>query len=133
MVGNTAPQGSQTSFKRIAPRPLCGALGAEIAGLDLSQPLDDALFAEVEAAFHEHIVLVFPDQHWTPAQQVAFTARFGPVEEHPLRSRPGLPEHTEVLVLMNQPGTRGARNDIRTSEIPCSQTPPPAPMTHTPP
>src|SRR3546814_18566699 len=125
MVGNTAPQGSQTSFKRIAPRPLCGALGAEIAGLDLSQPLDDALFAKVEAAFHEHIVLVFPDQHWPPAQQVAFTARFGPVEEHPLPSRPGLPAHPADLGLMNQPRTRGARTNISPSDTTVSPPPPP--------
>lgn len=123
MAGGTAPQ-DRSTFKHIAPRPLCGALGAEVAGLDLSQPLDDAVFAEVEAAFHEHVVLVFPDQHWTPAQQVAFTARFGPVEEHPLRSRPGLPEHPEVLVLVNEPGTRGARNDIWHSDISFSATPP---------
>jgi taurine dioxygenase len=124
MPGSAAPQGRPSPFKHIAPRPLCGALGAEIAGLDLSQPLSDEVFAEVEAAFHEHVVLVFPDQHWTPAQQIAFTARFGPVEEHPLRSRPGLPEHPEVLVLMNKPGTRGARNDIWHSDISFSETPP---------
>src|SRR3546814_127571 len=124
MPGQGAPRGSAPSFKQIAPRPLCGALGAEIAGIDLSQPLSDALFAEIEAAFHEHIVLVFPKQHWTPAQQVAFTGRFGPVEEHPLRSRPGLPEQPAVLVLVNQPGTRGARNDIWHSDISFSETPP---------
>src|SRR3546814_11685356 len=107
MVGKTAPQGSQTSFKRIAPRPLCGALGAEIAGPDLSQPLDDAPFAEVEAAFHEHIVLVFPDQHWTPAHHVAFTARFGHVEEHPQCSRPVSPEHPAELVTTKQPHNTG--------------------------
>jgi taurine dioxygenase len=123
MPGQAAPQ-STTTYKHIAPRALTGALGAEIAGLDLSRPLDDAVFAEVEAAFHEHVVLVFPDQQWTPAQQVAFTARFGPVEEHPLRSRPGLPEHPEVLVLVNKPGTRGARNDIWHSDISFSETPP---------
>lgn len=124
MPGEAAPQGGASSYKHISPRPLCGALGAEIAGLDLSQPLSDEVFAEIEAAFHAHVVLVFPDQHWTPAQQIAFTARFGPVEEHPLRSRPGLPEHPEVLVLVNKPGTRGPRNDIWHSDISFSETPP---------
>ena len=124
MPGEAAPRGPAPDYKLIAPRPLCGALGAEIAGVDLSQPLSGALFAEIEAAFHEHIVLVFPGQHWTPAQQVAFTGRFGPVEEHPLRSRPGLPEQPEVLVLVNKPGTRGARNDIWHSDISFWETPP---------
>ena len=124
MPGEAAPQGALSTYKHISPRPLCGALGAEIAGIDLSQPLADEVFAEIEAAFHEHIVLVFPDQHWTPAQQIAFTARFGPVEEHPLKSRPGLPEHPEVLVLLNQPGDRGPRNDIWHSDISFDETPP---------
>jgi taurine dioxygenase len=124
MPSRAAPHADAPTFKLIAPRPLCGALGAAIAGVDLSQPLSDALFAEIEAAFHEHVVLVFPDQHWTPAQQVAFTARFGPVEEHPLRSRAGLPEQPEVLVLVNKPGDRGARNDIWHSDISFSETPP---------
>lgn len=123
MPGEAAPQDAPR-FRHIQPRPLCGALGAEIAGIDLSQPLSDEVFAEIEAAFHEYVVLVFPDQHWTPAQQVAFTARFGPVEEHPLRSRPGLPEQPEVLVLVNKPGTRGARNDFWHSDISFSEKPP---------
>jgi taurine dioxygenase len=124
MPGEAAPHAAAAGFRHIQPRPLCGALGAEIAGIDLSQPLSDAVFAEIEAAFHEYVVLVFPDQHWTPAQQVAFTARFGPVEEHPLRSRPGLPDQPEVLVLVNKPGTRGARNDFWHSDISFSETPP---------
>lgn len=124
MPGEAAPQSGSSTYKHISPRPLCGALGAEIAGIDLSQPLSDEIFAEIEAAFHEHIVLVFPEQDWTPAQQVAFTARFGPVEEHPLRSRPGLPEQPEVLVLVNKPGDRGPRNDFWHSDISFDATPP---------
>jgi len=105
-------------------QPLCGALGAEISGLDLSKDLDDATFAAVQQAFHDHIVLVFPDQEIAPAQQVAFTARFGPVEEHPLRSRVGLPDHPEVLVMVNRPGERAARNDFWHSDISFSEKPP---------
>ena len=124
MPGLAAPGHNTPSYRRIKPRPRCGALGAEIAGVDLSQPLDDETFAEIEAAFHQYVVLVFPDQDLTPDQQVAFTARFGPVEEHPLRSRPGLPDQPAVLVLVNKPGTRGARNDIWHSDISFSETPP---------
>ncbi len=124
MPGLAAPGHNTPSYRRIDPRPRCGALGAEIAGVDLAQPLDDETFAEIEAAFHQYVVLVFPDQDLSPDQQVAFTARFGPVEEHPLRSRPGLPDQPAVLVLVNKPGTRGARNDIWHSDISFSETPP---------
>ena len=82
------------------------------------------VFAEVKAAFHEHLVVVFPDQHLTPDQQIAFTARFGPVEEHPLRTRPGMAEHPEILVLMNKPGERAPRNDRWHSDISYTERPP---------
>ena len=33
---------------RIGVRPASGAFGAEITGVDLSQPLDDAIFSEIK-------------------------------------------------------------------------------------
>lgn len=57
---------------------------AEVAGLDLSQPLDAATFARVKQAHLEHGVLVFRDQHLTPEQHIAFSARFGPLQVHPM-------------------------------------------------
>ena len=52
-------------------------LGAEVTGLDLAQPLDDAARDAVLAAWHAHQVLVFRDQDLPPDRQVAFTARLG--------------------------------------------------------
>lgn len=59
---------------------LGAALGAEVRGLDLSGPIDDEDFARLRAAFLEHCVLVFRDQDLTPADHVAFTARWGEPE-----------------------------------------------------
>ncbi len=53
---------------------------AEVSGVDLRR-CDDAGFAAVRAAFEEHSVLVFHDQPWTDDEQIAFTRRFGPLEE----------------------------------------------------
>ncbi len=114
-----APSGA-----RLTVRPLSGALGAEVSGVDLSRPLDDALFAEVRQAFHDNIVVVFPGQRITPAQQVAFTGRFGPVEAHPLGSRRGAEGHPQVLVLENRKGRKGARNDFWHSDISFAERPP---------
>ena len=55
-------------------------LGAEVAGVDLARPLADDAFARIAAAFDEHSVLVFRGQHLTDEQQMAFSARFGPLE-----------------------------------------------------
>ena len=60
--------------------PTAAVLGAEIAGVDLSRPLDDAMFAAIERAYNEYGVIFFRSQSITPAQQVAFTRRFGGIE-----------------------------------------------------
>jgi taurine dioxygenase len=57
---------------------------AEVVGLDLAQPLDDATFARVKQEHLEHGVLVFRDQELTPQQHIAFSARFGPLQIHPM-------------------------------------------------
>ena len=52
---------------------------AEVEGVDLTRPMTQASFAEIEAAFHEHAVLLFRDQSLTDAQQVSFSEFFGPL------------------------------------------------------
>ena len=48
-------------FKRIEVRPLNGTIGAEIRGLDLSAPLDDATLNEVRQAFHDDLQMIRRD------------------------------------------------------------------------
>ena len=82
-------------------RPFSGApLGAEVLGLDLSQPLDPQDFQRIHQAHLDHHVLVFRDQRITPAQQVAFSRRFGPLEIHVL-NKFLLAGHPEVLIVSN--------------------------------
>jgi taurine dioxygenase len=64
-------------------RKLSGALGAEIAGVDLAR-LDDATFKAIHAALLEHHVLVFRGQELTPDSQIAFGERFGELHIHPI-------------------------------------------------
>ncbi|WP_079436574.1 TauD/TfdA family dioxygenase [Zoogloea sp. LCSB751] len=81
-------------------RPFDGAVGAEIVGLDLAQPVSTEDFQRVHRAHLEHHVLVFRDQHITPAQQVDFSRRFGPLQIHVLHQF-ALPDHPEVLIVSN--------------------------------
>src|SRR5437867_6684855 len=57
--------------------PSGGPLGAEIRGIDVSRPLDDASFQAIHDAWIEHLVLVFRDQRLTDRQLMAFSRRFG--------------------------------------------------------
>jgi len=52
-------------------------LGAEVRGVDLSRPLDDATYAAVRGAFVEHGVIFFRDQVLTPETHKRLTRRFG--------------------------------------------------------
>jgi len=85
---------------RFEIRAFDAPLGAEVLGLDLSQPLPEHAFARLHRAHLEHHVLVFREQHITPAQQIAFSRRFGPLQIHVLRQFQ-LPGHPELLVVSN--------------------------------
>lgn len=60
--------------------PITPGFGAEIGDVDLAQPLNDEQFLAIRQAFRTHAVLVFPDQHLTGGQHLAFARRFGPLE-----------------------------------------------------
>ena len=72
------------SNHRLEARRLSPALGAEIAGVDLTAPVDDARFAQIYDALLAHQVLVFRDQTLNAEQQIALSGRFGPVQIHVL-------------------------------------------------
>jgi len=62
--------------------PISGALGAEVAGVDLAQ-IDDAAFAAIHDAYLAHQVLVFRDQDLSAESYAAFARRFGTPAEYP--------------------------------------------------
>ena len=69
-----------TTNTRIAVRPLHPALAAEARGVDMRAPLDPAAFRELHDAWMSYPVLVFPEQHISDAEHVAFTRHFGEPE-----------------------------------------------------
>lgn len=79
--------------------PLNGHIGAEIRGVDLSQPLSEVDFQAVEAAFVRYEVLVFRRQDITLDAQIAFARRFGNLTVHPFAVN--LPEQPEVIEFDN--------------------------------
>ena len=82
-------------------RPLSPGLGLEASGLDLSQLVSDAVFADIERTFFAGQVLVLRDQRLTPAQFVAFARRFGPPEPHVI-DQFHHPADPNILILSNR-------------------------------
>ena len=60
-------------------RPISGALGAEILGVDFAAGVDDETFDRIRATFLAHGVIVIRDQDLTPEQHVAAARRFGEI------------------------------------------------------
>jgi taurine dioxygenase len=89
--------------------PVTSEIGAEIHGLDLGEPLDDATVDALRQALQQHLVLFFRGQHITPAQHLAFAQRFGTIAVAPFG--PKHPDHPEITVLdQTTPKGEGADN-----------------------
>lgn len=81
--------------------PTGAVLGAEIRGVDLSRPLDDATFAAIDRAYNDHGVIFFRGQTITPRQQVEFTQRFGAIEVNIFSERWSVASAPEIVVVSN--------------------------------
>jgi taurine dioxygenase len=80
------------------------ALGADVVDIDLSQPPDADTTARLRAAFDEHAVLRFRDQHLTIEQLHAFGGAFGPLDitdEGAYGGRHDLENHPNLMIISN--------------------------------
>ena len=64
----------------IETRPLHSLFGIEIAGIDVRR-VDDTTFGEIARALDDHSVLLFRGQSLSDEEQIAFSRRFGPLEQ----------------------------------------------------
>ena len=78
--------------------PISGALGAEIAGIDLSGELSNRDAAKVHEAFLAHRVLFFRDQRMSPPEFLRFARLFGEPDIYPFIK--GLPDTPEVIEII---------------------------------
>ena len=91
------------SYRHFKVRPIAGALGAEIEGVDAAQPLDGAVIAEIRQAFLDHLVIFLRNQKLTPQAQLAFARQFGEPMEYPqLKGLPECPLITPVVKLAHE-------------------------------
>ena len=91
------------NYRHIEVRPIAGALGAEVHGVDISRDLEDDVVAEMRQALLDHLVIFLRDQTITPPQQVAFARRFGTPMEYPqLKGLPEAPLITPVVKLEHE-------------------------------
>lgn len=80
--------------------PLSDGFGVQAEGVDLSEPLSEASFDALSAAFCRGAVLVLRDQRLTPARVHGFTRRVGVPEPHVIDPFHH-PEFADILILSN--------------------------------
>jgi taurine dioxygenase len=87
----------------LAIRPLAGAIGAEITGVDLAGEVEDDTIAAIRRAWLDHLVIFFRGQDLPPARLLAFARRFGEPIEYPfVKGIDGFPEVTPVVKLEHE-------------------------------
>lgn len=85
---------------RLSIRPLPGALGAEIRGVDLSAPLAPATVQAIRETWLEYLVVFFRNQTLGAGELAAFARRFGTPMPYPMVQ--GLPEEPHVIEVLKR-------------------------------
>ena len=84
-------------------RRLSYALGAEVRGIDLTQPLSTATVSAIRQAWLDNLVLCFPGQRLTPDSLTAFTEYFGEIDDNRKTPYNRHPDYEKVLLITNRP------------------------------
>jgi taurine dioxygenase len=99
MMEATAPA-LQRKAAAFAVRPLSPAVGAEIQGIDLRDPIDEALKQKFLDTWHQHLVILLRDQVLDEEAQVRFAETFGPPAKV-TSGRTYSDKHPSVMLISN--------------------------------
>ncbi len=94
-------------------RRLSNALGAEVCGVDVSQPMSEAFFGEIYKTFLDYGILLLRNQDITREQHIEFSRRFGGLDRHDALPRDRHPDYPELLLVTNRPNPDGTPSDSR--------------------
>jgi taurine dioxygenase len=101
MTATHAPSAAATEphSPTIRTRRLAPAIGAEIIGVDLREPLSDRTFKQIQDIWHDNLVILLRDQKLTEDDQVRFAERFGPLAT--IHTKQFVRAHPAVMLISN--------------------------------
>ncbi len=105
MVSAAQASGMESAFEI---HPLTPAIGAELSGIDLSDPLPDETIADIRQALLDHKVIFFRDQNLEQEQLLSFAKSFGALEIHP--ATPKDQPNPEILRIEHGAKSKGQEN-----------------------
>ncbi len=125
--GNNGPRYKHNSdesvpYETITVDRLTPIIGAEIGGVDLSQPLGNQTFGEIHRALAENLVIFFRDQHISEEQHLDFGRSFGQLHTHP--AAPHAPGHPELMIVHADRDSPRANGEGWHSDVSCDVEPP---------
>ncbi|MBB44426.1 MAG: hypothetical protein CMM44_11795 [Rhodospirillaceae bacterium] len=94
----------------ISIEPTGAALGAYVHGIDLNDPIDPKIKNQILDAWHEHIVLIYPDQNLTQKAQLSFASNFGRLgtRSRTAKARPeGVEFNPSIMMVSNLKNEKG--------------------------
>jgi taurine dioxygenase len=122
------PYDPDTAYATIRVAPLTPTLGAEISGIDLTQPLGELQVKEIRAALLAHLVIFFRGQPLTLDQQTRLGRYFGALHQHPnTRGPQGYPE---VLPIHADAASVRIAGERWHSDVSCDREPPMGSILH---
>ena len=107
-------------------RPLSRAVGAEILGINLLDPVSDAQIAEIRKIGLQHSVVFFREQPLEPGAFQAFAQRFGEIIEYPFVK--GLPDFPLIVPVLKLPHEKHNFGGVWHTDTTYLQEPPMATM-----
>ena len=116
------------NYETITIKQLTPVIGAEIGGVDISQPLGNQTFTEVHDALMRHQVIFFRDQHMSLEQHKAFGRHFGELHVHP--AAPCADGHPEVLKIHADENSKRVAGQGWHSDVSCDAEPPMGSILH---
>src|SRR5215467_12448184 len=125
--GNNGPRYRHSAddsvpYDTITVDKLTPIIGAEIGGVDLSQPLGNQTFEEIHRALAENQVIFFRDQHISEQQHLDFGRGFGKLHVHP--AAPHAPGHPELMIIHADENSPRANGEGWHSDVSCDPEPP---------
>ena len=127
MRGNNGPRYRHTAdegapYDTISIDKLTPIIGAEIGGVDLSNPLGNRTLDEIHRALAENSVIFFRDQHLSEEQHLDFGRKFGELHIHP--AAPSAPGHKELMIIRADKDSPRANGEGWHSDVSCDVIPP---------
>jgi taurine dioxygenase len=101
-------------------------IGSEISGLDLSQPLADAIVESLRQLFVERLVLVFRDQMLSRDEHKHFARYFGDLHIHPSKRNGMNKDDPEVFIIDTKPDAKYSNGEAWHSDVSSEEIPPSA-------